>query len=150
MLTNYTKSLKWLLLLPSLFAIFANQLGVMASHNPGHVQKINQPLLLAGKNSAPRLITIPQGSNSTVVKNSVIRGERDVYQIKVKQGQQLLINITSTEKNAVFEVIDPNGVNLQNEATAWQARLTVTGKYKIIVGGTRGNATYKMQVRIKK
>ena len=150
MLTNYPKSLKWLLLLPSLVAIFANQLGVMASHNPGHVQKINPTLLLAQKYSETRLITIPQGSNSTVVKNSVIMGERDVYQIKVKQGQQLLLNITSTEKNAVFEVIDPNGITLQREATAWQGTLTVTGKYKIIVGGTRGNATYKMQVRIKK
>jgi hypothetical protein len=145
MLTNYPKSLKWLLLLPSLVAIFANQLGVMARDDQG----INPTLLLAQKYSAPRLITIPPGSNSTVVKNSVIRGERDVYQIKVKQGQQLLINITSTEKNAVFDVIDPNGITLQNEATAWQARLTVTGKYKIIVGGTRGNATYRMQVRLK-
>jgi hypothetical protein len=59
------------------------------------------------------------------------------------------LKITSLENNAVFDVIAPNGEILKTEATQSSLKLPATGNYEIIVGGTRGNATYKLNVKIQ-
>ena len=35
-----------------------------------------------------------------------------------------------------------------NNAKAWKGVLLVSGKYLIVVGGTRGNAEYKLKVAV--
>jgi hypothetical protein len=35
-----------------------------------------------------------------------------------------------------------------DDATVWQGTLPVSGKYLIVVGGTRGNAAYKLKITI--
>jgi hypothetical protein len=115
-----------------------------------------------------REIRFSPGSNSTVIEQSVIRGERDLYYLTAKAGQTLAVNLTALEHNAVFAIYPPGyavtsgedgfieitGASLakageSHDATAWQGPLPVSGKYLIAVGGTRGNATYKLKITIR-
>jgi hypothetical protein len=61
----------------------------------------------------------------------------------------MTVNITSLERNAVFDIQAPNGEYLQQGVTNWQGVLPRTGDYSVIVSGTRGNASYKLEVTIK-
>jgi len=61
----------------------------------------------------------------------------------------MILNITSLEKNAVFDIEAPNGELLKEEATSWRGVLPSSGDYSVIVGGTRGNASYKLEVTIR-
>jgi hypothetical protein len=97
----------------------------------------------------PVRVKFATGANSTTIKQSVIRGERDTYLLGAKQGQQMNLKITSVENNAVFDVIAPGGKTIKQEATTWSGKLPANGDYQIVVGGTRGNATYELTVTIK-
>jgi hypothetical protein len=99
-------------------------------------------------------IRFSRGSTSATVGNSVVRGDRDTYILGARAGQTMTVAITSLEDNAVFQIENPHGEYLQgagdgDDATSFSGTLPDKGDYKIIVGGTRGNATYKMTVTIK-
>jgi hypothetical protein len=89
------------------------------------------------------------GSRSTSISHSVLRGERDVYVLGAEGGQRMDLAITSLEENAVLDVVDPSGLVLAREATQEQLILPHTGDYQVIVGGTRGNATYDLTIGIE-
>jgi hypothetical protein len=88
------------------------------------------------------------GRNSTVINHTVVRGERDVYLLNAQGGQQMEIALTSTEQNAAFNVVSPSGDILTTEAQSETVFLPHTGDYQVIVGSTRGNATYELQIKI--
>jgi hypothetical protein len=99
-------------------------------------------------------IKFARGKSSATVSNAVIRGDRDTYIVGARAEQMMTVKITSLEKNAVFQIEDPNGEYLQDageedDATSVTNSLPETGDYRIIVGGTRGNASYKLTVTIK-
>ncbi|MGL5133499.1 MAG: hypothetical protein ACRC78_13290 [Planktothrix sp.] len=89
------------------------------------------------------------GKNSATMSQSVVRGTRNIYLLKANQGQTMDLKITALENNAVFDVIGPNGQVLKTEATQSSLKLPTTGNYEIIVGGTRGNASYQLTVKIQ-
>ena len=108
-----------------------------------------------------------KGSNSALIENSVIRGERDQYSLTATAGQKMEVDITAVEKNAAFVIYQPGyrvgkdrdgfleikGATLKgagefDDATAWKGLLPSSGKYLIVVGGTRGNASYKLKIEI--
>ncbi|MBT9315276.1 hypothetical protein [Leptothoe spongobia] len=89
------------------------------------------------------------GESSATVSNSVIRGERDVYILGASGGQQMELSIESLEDNAVFDVISPSQLILAREAMDETIYLPHTGDYRIIVGGTRGNASYHLTIGIQ-
>lgn len=97
----------------------------------------------------PVRVNFASGANSTTIKQSVIRGERDTYLLGAKQGQQMNLKITSLENNAVFDVTASDGKTIKQEARTWNGKLPVNGDYQIVVGGTRGNATYELTVEIQ-
>lgn len=95
-----------------------------------------------------------KGRSAATVSGAVIRGDEDTYIVGARAGQTMRVKITSLEKNAVFTVKDAAGNYLQDagegdDATNWTGDLPSTGDYEISVGGTRGNATYKLTVSIK-
>ncbi len=112
------------------------------SLNTGRVVYQKQPCLVSQIRFAP-------GTNTTTVNQSVVRGSRNIYLLKANQGQRMDLKITSLENNAVFDVIAPNGQVLKTEATQSSLKLPTTGNYEIIVGGTRGNASYQLTVKIQ-
>ena len=89
------------------------------------------------------------GRSGTTVSDSVVRGDRDVYVLGAQGGQQMYLSITSLENNAVFDVVTPSGIILGTEMTDEMFFLPDTGDYEIIVGGTRGNATYDLSIDIE-
>jgi hypothetical protein len=108
-----------------------------------------KPTLLIAQESRTRRIQFRRNATSAVVEDAVVRGTRDTYLLRARRGQTMTVSITSLENNAVFDIQFPNGTIVQQEATSWRGVLSTTGDHKIIVGGTRGNATYRMQVSIR-
>jgi hypothetical protein len=121
-----------------------------------------------GQAAVVKEVQFAKGSNSALLQNSVIRGERDQYFLTAKAGQKMEVSITALEKNAAFAIYQPGykagkdadgileikGATLQgagevDDATAWNGVLPSSGKYLILVGGTRGNATYKLKITIR-
>jgi hypothetical protein len=94
-------------------------------------------------------IQFPRGAIGTVVRDSVVRGERTIYLLRAQRGQIMRLSLTSLEQNAVFDVQAPNGQYLQEETTSFRGELPQTGDYSVIVSGTRGNASYRLEVTIR-
>ena len=95
------------------------------------------------------------GTSSITLRNAVVRGDRDRYYVSAKAGQTMSVKITSTEKNAVFQIyFHGEEESLPragdgDDATNWSGRLPIDNDYVIVVGGTRGNATYALTISIK-
>lgn len=105
-------------------------------------------------------VKFARGSSSTTIEGAVVRGERDRYLLGAKAGQFMTVNIVSYEDNAVFDILLPGAIDSDEtnikgiviggarEARSATVRLPADGKYMIVVGGTRGNAGYKLIVGI--
>ncbi|MFY9622354.1 MAG: hypothetical protein WAM70_19100 [Pyrinomonadaceae bacterium] len=94
-------------------------------------------------------------AHSGVVHGSAGRGEKTRHIVDAKAGQTLVVNITSDENNAVFQVYLPGekgtlpGAGEMDDATKFSGEIPTEGKYLIAVGSTRGNATYKLDYSVK-
>jgi hypothetical protein len=63
------------------------------------------------------------------------------------------VTIDSLEANAVFNLVGPegqalDGAQMDQDPTSWSGTLPLDGDYLLIVGSTRGNAEYRMEVAI--
>ena len=102
-----------------------------------------------------KTLIFSHGKTSTTVKGGVIRGDRDTYLIKVRSGQTMSVQISALENNAAFSIYEPKsesaipGTEGGNDLTKWRGTLNKTGKYRIVVGGTRGNSSYTLKVAVK-
>ena len=111
-------------------------------------------------------IKFARGSSSATLSNTVIRGDRDLYALSAGAGQWMEVKISALEDNAVFSLAiaqygtEPEalkGAGELDDATYWYGQLpdpaySKNGKKNaidIIVGGTRGNASYDLSVTIK-
>ncbi|HEV2799341.1 MAG TPA: hypothetical protein VGW12_02530 [Pyrinomonadaceae bacterium] len=97
-------------------------------------------------------VRFARGRTTAVLKNSVVRGTVDRYLLGARKGQEIIVHITSVENNAVFDIYTPQGDTLAGEgedSTDWSGTLPQNGDYIIEVSGTRGNATYTLEVMIK-
>jgi hypothetical protein len=100
-------------------------------------------------------IQFARGSSSATVTGSVIRGERDRYYLGANKGQTMSVKISSEEDNAVFQVYLPGeqdalpGAGEGEDAKEWLGELPRDAEYVIVVGGTRGNASYTLKVSIE-
>jgi hypothetical protein len=123
----------------------------------------------AGADKVPvEVIRFDPGASSKDISGAVIRGERSLYSIGARGGQRLSASITAAEDNAVFQIYPPGvqaerrdyGVEIVGakalpgaaegeDAKAWSGILPATGAYLIVVGPTRGNATYTLKVAIR-
>src|SRR5207245_2645907 len=115
-----------------------------------HLKRIALLLLALGC-----LFAICCTKNSKTISGSVIRGERARHVVTAKTGQTLNVSITSTEDNAVFQIYLPGerstlaGAGETDAAMKWSGKLPTDGDYVIVVGPTRGNATYKLMYSVK-
>ncbi|MEO0770597.1 MAG: hypothetical protein AAFY72_14425 [Cyanobacteria bacterium J06649_4] len=89
------------------------------------------------------------GTSSTTVSNAVVRGDRDVYTLRAEGGQTMTLDIDSIEDNAVFDLVAPSQRIIGTELEEGTFHLPDRGDYEIIVGGTRGNATYDLEISIE-
>jgi len=112
-----------------------------------------KPVLLAQR-SRQFPVKFDPGQSSATIKNSVLRGTRDVYILGAGRQQIMTIKITSTENNAVFDVLMPpdstaNRRIMREGVRELTVKLPQSGDYQIVVGPTRGNASYRLVVSIK-
>ena len=117
---------------------------------------------------SPKPIFFATGSTSGTAGGRVLSGARDLYSVKAMAGQTLTVTLTTPDDNAVFQVYVPgttvgrdsdgllefhgkalHGAADGEDATRWSGRLPKSGTYLIVVGGTRGNARYSMDVKIE-
>jgi hypothetical protein len=122
----------------------------------------------AGEAGVVKEVQFVRGGSSALVQGSVIRGESDQYSLTAKAGQKLEVSLNALEKNAAFTVYQPGyktgrdadgileikGVTLRgasegDDAVSWKGDLPSSGNYLILVGPTRGNATYKLKISVK-
>ncbi|WP_270938167.1 hypothetical protein [Falsiroseomonas oryzae] len=120
-------------------------------------------LVLATPAAAQQEIRFARGAASAVMEGAVPRGERATYSLGARAGQTMTLRIAAPEDNAVFQIyapgarITPDGVagtalkgaGEGEDARQWQGVLPADGRYLIVVGATRGNATYRLQVAIR-
>lgn len=119
------------------------------------------PLLLAlllgaaVTQDAPRRIRFARGATSATVESAVVRGERATYLVGARAGQRMRVRVASPGSNAVFQLYGPGrvgalpGAGDTDDATAWSGALPRSGDYRIVVGGTRGNAEFRLRVEIR-
>lgn len=111
-------------------------------------------------------IVFERGSESGTVSGAVLRGERDQYSLVASAGQRMEVEISSPEDNAVFQLsvysygtgedVALDGAGDGDDAKYWEGRLPKPGYSKdgkqnvvnIVVGGTRGNASYELTVTL--
>jgi len=133
-------------------------------------------VLLLGAQSAiavepvptPRKIFFATGSTRGTMGGHVLRGARDLYSLNADAGQHMTITLTAPDDNAVFQVYEPDtsvvrdadgvlefkgtplpGAGAAEDTTRWTGRLPRAGTYLIVVGSTRGNARYSMDIKIE-
>ncbi len=113
-------------------------------------------------------IQFAPGTASGGVQGGVIRGDRDCYSVSARAGQKMLVTITSVENNAVFQLYAPGwrlgrdgdgilavagralrGAEEGADTMRWNGTLPADGPNLIVVGGTRGNAGYRLVVTIQ-
>jgi hypothetical protein len=100
-------------------------------------------------------VRFAKGASSITIREAVVRGDRDRYYVSAKAGQRMSVKITSLEKNAVFQIYFHGEeeslpkAGEEDDATNWSGQLTIDNEYVIVVGGTRGNATYALTISIK-
>jgi hypothetical protein len=96
-----------------------------------------------------------KGTSSTTIRGGVIRGDRDRYYVGAKKGQTMTVSIKSEEDNAVFQIYLAGeqeslpGAGDGDDATKWSGELPADSEYVIVVGGTRGNASYTLTISVK-
>lgn len=100
-------------------------------------------------------IVFERGKNSSTINGSVMRGDRDVYLLRAHSGQTMSVKVSALESNVALSIYQPkasepiSGTEEENDLTAWNGTLTESGAYRIVVGGTRGNATYTLEISVK-
>jgi len=100
-------------------------------------------------------IRFARGASSATMRGTVVRGDRDRYYLSAKKGQTMSVKITSEEDNAVFQIYLPGeekalpGAEDGDDTKDWSGELPSDAEYIIVVGGTRGNASYTLKVSIE-
>ena len=100
-------------------------------------------------------VRFAKGTSSITIREAVVRGDRDRYYVSAKAGQRLSVKITSLENNAVFQIYFHGEeeslpkAGEEDDTTNWSGQLTIDNEYVIVVGGTRGNATYALTISVK-
>ncbi len=96
-------------------------------------------------------ISFTPGAISATVENAVVLGARDRYILEALAGQRMLLEASALEDNVEFQLLAPDGSELAPSQTVDGVPaydLPQSGDYLIIVGATRGNATYRLRVTI--
>lgn len=107
----------------------------------------------APKIAVDQPIRFATGPLSVELTGTVISGERDRYTLNMLAGEILEVVIWSTEGNAVFSILGPDqaplpGTEEGKDTIQWAVPIPADGSYAILVGPTRGSATYTLKVGV--
>ena len=96
-------------------------------------------------------IQIPAGQSSVTVNGAIARGDGPkAYSLSARKGQVLALSAFSPGNAAVFELQTSAGRTISDrDVRDLTTILPETGTYRVIVGSSRGNASFSLQVTIK-
>ena len=113
-----------------------------------------------------RPILFSHGTVRATIRSAIARGEVECWSLAAKDGQSASIAVASTEKNAVFQFYRPGwrvvrqddemivrgkpypGAAEGDDATKWSGRLSGPGANLLVIGSTRGGASYNLLVTV--
>jgi hypothetical protein len=115
-----------------------------------------------------RPVRFATGASEITLSGGILRGERDCYTLRARQGQILTVEQSDTpDTNIVFQIYQPpwrivgspdqmavGGTTLPGTAEGEDARrfsgtLPATGDYLLVVGTSRGSGEYRLRVEIR-
>jgi hypothetical protein len=111
---------------------------------------------------APASLRFEDGS--AAITGGIVRGAKDAYEFTARPGQHLSVSIKAPAESAVFRIYRPGytlaaansaagetlaGAGPADETRSWNGTLNAGGRYLIVVGAVRSNASYKLFVRLK-
>ncbi len=134
--------------------IFADQL------ESSDCKQVNQAMKRpAGQNSVPLIagysnvtkkdVQFDADKFGTTVSGGLVRGEAAMYLLQAQEGQTMMLDTSAEGNNAVVHVVSPSGVLLIREKQTASISLPETGTYEILVSGTRGNASYDLDIEVR-
>jgi len=111
-------------------------------------------------------IAFARGASHTSIDGGVARGDRAFYTLSARAGQRLTVSGHAEERNVAFQIWRPGyrlpktaddditgrplkGAGPQDDARYWNGRLPQSGRYLLVVGATRGGASYRLEIAIK-
>lgn len=102
-------------------------------------------------------IQFAPGTTSATMTGEIMGMDRDTYPIVAKAGQTMLVEVKNRSKLVLFRIQVPGDAEKylpkageDDDATSWQGKLPVDGKYTIVVGAMRGKDTkYTLRVEIQ-
>ena len=105
-------------------------------------------------NGKQQRVRFARGRTTAVLNGSVVRGDIDRYFLEAREGQTMIVHVTSHQKNAVFSIMGPDGETLPGaeegaDTRDWSGTLPASGHYAIWVGPTRGNSSYTLEITIR-
>jgi len=140
---------------------FVALLGVAAAQPgaPPAPQPATQPTV--------RELRFASGRTAATVSDAVVRGEKHLWSFEARAGQEATVAIRAPERNAVFQIWRPGariaavapveiegealpGAGEAQDARRWQGRLPASGRYLVVVGPSRGNASYTLTLQIRR
>lgn len=133
-----------------IFGSFSAPTLAFSARVPSSIPAQSETLTILAQSSRARRIEFAPGASAASVSTSVVRGDRAIYVLRADRGQTISVTIDSTleQGGALFDVISPNGEIISSGATDFRQALPQSGDYRIIVGGSRGNASFSMTVSI--
>lgn len=109
-----------------------------------------------GGKAEPNRIEFKRGATSTTINGTVRGDEQAEYVLGAKQGQKLIIKLTSVPaKSSVFQLLGPDNDTLGLEFDAnwdYSGKLPKTGDYLITVARptqSKGASKYKLTVTVR-
>lgn len=109
-----------------------------------------------GGKAEPNRIEFKRGTSSTTINGTVRGDEQAEYVLAAKQGQRLIIKLTSVPaKSSVFQLLGPDNDTLGLEFDAnwdYSGKLPKTGDYSITVARptqSKGTSKYKLTVTVR-
>ena len=106
------------------------------------------------------------GTRTLTVADAAVRGEQHIWRFEARAGQTAALGVSALEGNAAITVWRPGarlptdpgdeiegrtlpGAGAGDDATRWHGRLPDSGVYLVVVGATRGNASYRLRLKIQ-
>ena len=94
-------------------------------------------------------LTPELGGAPEIIEGAIVLGTQDAYVVDYTNccsDDMLYVDISSPETNAVFAIYGPDGEVLASESTTENLVLDQGGAFWIVVGSTRGNAPYTIEI----
>jgi hypothetical protein len=97
-------------------------------------------------------ISFKSGQVATTVKGTIpniLEGHEYIF--RARQGQTLLINLTSVKKDIGFFILTPDGEMLEGQTglRKWTGELSETGEYRLIINTrSKGVAAYSFKIQM--